>query len=80
MEGEVDTRGVYKVWTYTQDVRGGKERNRESKGGTLSIPGNRSGRSIRLSIGLQVCQKERSFCRIESCQGKNRRICPGIKR
>lgn len=49
---------------------GEKEKNRDWKGGPLSIPGNRSGRSIRLSIGLQVCQKERSFCRIESCQGK----------
>lgn len=28
------------VCTYTQDVRGEKERNRESKGGPLSIPGS----------------------------------------
>lgn len=54
-----------------QDARGEKEKNRDSKGGrALSVPGNRSGRSIRLSIGLEVCQKKRSFCRIESCQGK----------
>lgn len=62
---------IQSVGCGAQDVRGEKEENRDSKGGRpLSVPGNRSGRSIRLSIGLEVCQKERSFCRIESCQGK----------
>lgn len=48
--------------------------------GPLNIlVGSCSGRSIRLSIGLEVCQKERSFCKYRIYPGEPQNLSRGKK-